>query len=302
LIFWGIESKSYFERESKKTKKRKKKSRQKNNKGKNSPLFLFPSCTCFGGSVLAGSMFQIARLKDAAVTIKPQHLDKDPLTAIVAELEELYVDKVIADLGLVVTLYEVNSIEGGIIYAGDGAAHYEVEFRMVVFSPFVNEILVGKVYSMTDENAIRMTLGFFSDLIVLPNENGMDLEKTKWDPNKKLGSEEGQRGAWYIDERECTDESKEEDGREKNGTFVRKYIEIGQQIRVRVTQVTYPEEPKTLEELKKRRLEEGGRFDDSFAPMVVICSIGELEALGPVDDADDENDDEEEEEEEEEEE
>ena len=50
-------------------------------------------------------MFQIARLKDAAVTIKPQHLDKDPLTAIVAELEELYVDKVIADLGLVVTLY-----------------------------------------------------------------------------------------------------------------------------------------------------------------------------------------------------
>ena len=247
-------------------------------------------------------MFQIARLKDAAVTIKPQHLDKDPLTAIVAELEELYVDKVIADLGLVVTLYEVNSIEGGIIYAGDGAAHYEVEFRMVVFSPFVNEILVGKVYSMTDENAIRMTLGFFSDLIVLPNENGMDLEKTKWDPNKKLGSEEGQRGAWYIDERECTDESKEEDGREKNGTFVRKYIEIGQQIRVRVTQVTYPEEPKTLEELKKRRLEEGGRFDDSFAPMVVICSIGELEALGPVDDADDENDDVEEEEEDEEEE
>ena len=69
-----------------------------------------------------------------------------------------------------------------------------------------------------------------------------------------------------------------------------------------MTQVTYPEEPKTLEELKKRRLEEGGRFDDSFAPMVVICSIGELEALGPVDDADDENDDEEEEEEEEEEE
>ena len=56
---------------------------------------------------------------------------------------------------------------------------------MVVFSPFVNEILVGKVYSMTDENAIRMTLGFFSDLIVLPNESSMNLEKTKWDPNKK---------------------------------------------------------------------------------------------------------------------
>ena len=102
------------------------KKQPKNNKGK--LLLSFSSLLArFGGSVLAGSMFQIARLKDAAVTIKPQHLDKDPLTAIVAELEELYVDKVIADLGLVVTLYEVNSIEGGIIYAGDGAAHYEVE-------------------------------------------------------------------------------------------------------------------------------------------------------------------------------
>ena len=192
-------------------------------------------------------MFQIARLKDSAVTIKPQHLDKEPLTAIVAELEELYVDKVITDLGLVVTLYEVNSIKGGIIYAGDGAAHYEVEFRMVVFSPLVNEILVGKVYSLTDENGIRVSLGFFDDLIVLPNKSGMDLEKTKWDDKEKI---------WYIEEEsvEFLAESNNEGNREEIGAMVKKFIEPGQQIRVRVTQVTYPEEPKTKQELQKRKL------------------------------------------------
>ena len=220
-------------------------------------------------------MFQIARLKDSAVTIKPQHLDKEPLTAIVAELEELYVDKVITDLGLVVTLYEVNSIKGGIIYAGDGAAHYEVEFRMVVFSPFVNEILVGKVYSLTDENGIRVSLGFFDDLIVLPNKSGMDLEKTKWDDKEKI---------WYIEEEsvEFLAESNNEGNREEIGAMVKKFIEPGQQIRVRVTQVTYPEEPKTKQELQKRKLEDGGQREGKFAPMIVRCSIGESDALGPV--------------------
>ena len=225
-------------------------------------------------------MFQIARLKDSAVTIKPQHLDKEPLTAIVAELENLYVDKVIPDLGLVVTLYEVNSIKGGIIYAGDGAAHYEVEFKMVVFSPFVNEILVGKVYSLTDENGIRVSLGFFDDLIVLPNKSGMDLEKTKWDDREKM---------WYIEEKEYTSESREEDRRE-TGAVVSKYIEPGQQIRVRVTQVTYPEEPKTREELQRRKLEDGGQREGKFAPMIVRCSIGEVDALGPVDEDEGEDD------------
>jgi len=231
-------------------------------------------------------MFQIARLKDSAVTIKPQHLDKEPLTAIVAELEELYVDKVITDLGLVVTLYEVNSIKGGIIYAGDGAAHYEVEFRMVVFSPFVNEILVGKVYSLTDENGIRVSLGFFDDLIVLPNKSGMDLEKTKWDDKEKI---------WYIEEEsvEFLAESNNEGNREEIGAMVKKFIEPGQQIRVRVTQVTYPEEPKTKQELQKRKLEDGGQREGKFAPMIVRCSIGELDALGPVDENEGEDDEDE---------
>ena len=43
------------------------------------------------------------------------------------------------------TIYDVLSIEGGFIYHSDGAAHYTVSFRLVVFKPFVNEVLTGKI-------------------------------------------------------------------------------------------------------------------------------------------------------------
>ena len=49
------------------------------------------------------------------------------------------------DLGLVVTIYDVLSIDGGFIYPSDGAAHYTVTFRLVVFRPFINEILTGRL-------------------------------------------------------------------------------------------------------------------------------------------------------------
>ena len=53
--------------------------------------------------------------------------------------------QVLNDIGLVVTIYDVLSMEGGFIYHSDGAAHYTVSFRLVVFKPFVNEVLTGKI-------------------------------------------------------------------------------------------------------------------------------------------------------------
>ncbi len=49
------------------------------------------------------------------------------------------------DLGLVITLYDITQIEGGYIYPSDGAAHYEVKFKLVVFRPFPGEVIVGRL-------------------------------------------------------------------------------------------------------------------------------------------------------------
>ena len=56
------------------------------------------------------AMFQISRLEDANVKILPENLGKPRLEAITQEIESLYIDKVIKDLGLVITLYEIVSI------------------------------------------------------------------------------------------------------------------------------------------------------------------------------------------------
>ncbi|KAF3778066.1 DNA-directed RNA polymerase III subunit [Nymphaea thermarum] len=63
------------------------------------------------------------------------------------ELEKLFVDKVIKDLGLCVSIYGLKSIAGGFILPGEGASTYTVVLGVVMFRPFVGEVIVGKIKS-----------------------------------------------------------------------------------------------------------------------------------------------------------
>ena len=49
--------------------------------------------------------------------------------------------------------------------AGDGASHTKVTFRLLVFRPFVEEILVGKIKSSNPEG-LTINLGFFDDIFI----------------------------------------------------------------------------------------------------------------------------------------
>ncbi|KAF0909241.1 hypothetical protein E2562_032953 [Oryza meyeriana var. granulata] len=76
----------------------------------------------------------------------PPHLLSQPLVdAIKAELERLFLDKVVANLGLCVSVYDIRSVEGGLIFPGQGCSTYKVSFRLLMFRPFVGEVLVGKI-------------------------------------------------------------------------------------------------------------------------------------------------------------
>lgn len=93
-------------------------------------------------------MFIITHIEDQ-IRVLPADLTKAPLEAVTAVIEQRFLDKVIPNLGLVVTIYDVLHIEGGFVYPNDGAAFFKVQFRLVVFRPFVGEILVGKLKSCT---------------------------------------------------------------------------------------------------------------------------------------------------------
>ena len=91
-------------------------------------------------------MFVTCSLEDN-VRVLPADLGNTTLEAVRAVLEENYIDHVIKDVGLAVTIHEITSIEGGFIYHSDGAAHFTVKFSLVIFRPLIGEILPGKVKS-----------------------------------------------------------------------------------------------------------------------------------------------------------
>eukprot|EP00879_Flechtneria_rotunda_P013900 GHRR01014517.1.p1 GENE.GHRR01014517.1~~GHRR01014517.1.p1 ORF type:complete len:222 (+),score=66.67 GHRR01014517.1:207-872(+) len=102
---------------------------------------------------------------ESDIRVHPKDLNKPPLVAVTDVVEEQYLDKVVPDLGLVITIYDVQNIEGGHIYPNDGAAFFKATFRCIVFRPFVGEVLVGKLLKST-KDGLRVSLGFFSDVVV----------------------------------------------------------------------------------------------------------------------------------------
>ena len=52
-------------------------------------------------------------------------------------------DKVIPEVGLAVTVYDLLHIGPGQLFPSDPAAHFRAKFRLVVFCPFQDEVLTG---------------------------------------------------------------------------------------------------------------------------------------------------------------
>eukprot|EP00775_Hariotina_reticulata_P001173 gene1173-1511_t len=102
---------------------------------------------------------------EADIRVHPKDLNKPPLIAVTDVIEQQYLDKVVPDLGLVITIYDIQHIKGGHVYPNDGAAYFKARFRCVVFRPFVGEVIVGKLQSCNKEG-LRVSLGFFKDVLI----------------------------------------------------------------------------------------------------------------------------------------
>jgi len=82
------------------------------------------------------------------------------------EIEKKYPNRVIMDVGLVISRYgDALEIGDGVCVAGDGGAHHEVVFQLVVFRPFVEEVCVGTIVE-SNEEGVRVSLGLFDDIFV----------------------------------------------------------------------------------------------------------------------------------------
>ena len=68
-------------------------------------------------------------------------------------------------MGLCITFYDFVSIEEPYVYPGEGSAIQLVKFRMIVFRPFVGEILTGKLVGSNREG-LKISLEFFEDILI----------------------------------------------------------------------------------------------------------------------------------------
>ncbi|XP_059431191.1 DNA-directed RNA polymerase III subunit rpc8-like isoform X2 [Corylus avellana] len=132
-------------------------------------------------------MFYLSRLEHT-FRVPPSLLSLPCEEVVKGELEKLFLDKVIAKLGLCVSVYDIRSIKGGFIFPSDGAPTYTVVFRLIMFRPFEGEIIAAKLKE-SNSTGLRLSLGFFDD-IYIPVELFPIPSSFKPDPNKK------DKGTW----------------------------------------------------------------------------------------------------------
>lgn len=109
-------------------------------------------------------MFILSSFSDV-VKLSPDTFSIPTETALTSAINAKFSNKVVQDLGLCICLFDIIHSSDGVVKAGDGCAYVNVEFRLVVFRPFIGEVLTGKIANCS-EAGLRVTLGFFDDILI----------------------------------------------------------------------------------------------------------------------------------------
>lgn len=109
-------------------------------------------------------MFVLSKFSDI-VKLTPSTFSIATETALTSTINAKFSNKVVQDVGLCICLFDILQSSDGIVQAGDGCAYVTVEFRLVVFRPFIGEVLTGKIANCS-QDGIRISLGFFDDIFI----------------------------------------------------------------------------------------------------------------------------------------
>ena len=99
-----------------------------------------------------GSMFKILTLKDE-VRVPPTKFNLDLDRAVKESLQETIEGTLNPDIGVFLVVTDVLKIGEGKIIPEDGAVFYPAEFRVLVYRPELNEIVLGEVVDITEFGA-----------------------------------------------------------------------------------------------------------------------------------------------------
>ena len=95
------------------------------------------------GTKCIGTPSAEEQLQPGTYTLDPRDVTQALQVSISQRREHCCADKVVPEVGLVVTLYDLLKIGPGQLFPSDPAAHFQADFRLVVFCPFPDEVLTA---------------------------------------------------------------------------------------------------------------------------------------------------------------
>ncbi|KAI8322679.1 hypothetical protein GQ54DRAFT_142620 [Martensiomyces pterosporus] len=109
-------------------------------------------------------MFILTLLRDT-LKIVPAEFRKSRENALKDEINRKYANRVLHDVGLCMLAHDLLEIDEGYVQHSEGWIWVKVKFRMIVFRPFRDEILMGRIRSSSPEG-VQISMGFFDDIRV----------------------------------------------------------------------------------------------------------------------------------------
>lgn len=176
-------------------------------------------------------MFMLTTIVDT-IRIPPFRLKEPTLTAIHKEMDLKFPNRVIMDVGLVISRYGNAKIGDGVCVAGDGGAHFEVLAKLLVFRPFLNQVCVGTIVK-SNEQGLQVSLGFFEHVFVpayfmlRPSHYEKETGLWIWTPN------------YEDDEEENVDDYAKDSSTQQEEEENRFEMELGAEIRFKVKSINF---------------------------------------------------------------
>lgn len=90
-------------------------------------------------------MFVLVTIEETVRVLPHLFGNGSEVQAIGAELNKRHTNRILPKLGLVICVYDLLSLEDGFVFPGEGAYHAKVEYRLLVFRPFIGEVLTGRL-------------------------------------------------------------------------------------------------------------------------------------------------------------
>ncbi len=97
-------------------------------------------------------MYYVHTLQDT-FKMAPEFFDREIEDVATMVLKRKYEGTIDKKLGVVVSVYNIRDISDGTILPGDPATHHQVEFDMLTYMPYVDEVVAGEVTELAEFGA-----------------------------------------------------------------------------------------------------------------------------------------------------